>query len=31
MAECKGTRQTPALIQCLQRDRRVDVEVVGTR
>ena len=22
---------TPALIQCLQRDRRVDVEVVGTR
>ena len=30
-AECKGTRQTPALILCLQRDRRVDVEVTGTR
>ncbi len=31
LAECKGTRQTPALILCLQRDRRVDVEVTGTR
>jgi len=30
-AECKGTRQTPALIFCLQRDRRVDVEVTATR
>jgi OOP family OmpA-OmpF porin len=29
--ECKGTRPTPALIACLQPDRRVEVEVSGTR
>jgi OOP family OmpA-OmpF porin len=28
---CKGTRATPALILCLQPDRRVEVEVTGTR
>ena len=28
---CKGNRATPALIACLQPDRRVDVEVTGTR
>ena len=30
-ADCKGTRKTKALIACLQPDRRVDVEVVGTK
>lgn len=29
--ECKGTKPTPKLIECLQADRRVDVEVSGTR
>ena len=29
--ECPGQRRTPKLIACLQPDRRVDVEVVGTR
>jgi OOP family OmpA-OmpF porin len=29
--DCKGQRRTPALIACLQPDRRVDVEVVGTQ
>lgn len=29
--DCKGTRPTPTLIQCLQPDRRVDVEVTGMR
>ena len=29
--DCKGQKRTPALIACLQPDRRVDVEVVGTR
>lgn len=28
---CKGTRATPALIACLQPDRRVEVHVTGTR
>jgi OOP family OmpA-OmpF porin len=28
---CKGTRASPALIACLQPDRRVEVEVTGTR
>jgi len=28
---CKGTRASPALILCLQPDRRVEVEVTGTR
>jgi OOP family OmpA-OmpF porin len=28
---CKGQRRTPELIACLQPDRRVDVEVTGTR
>jgi OOP family OmpA-OmpF porin len=29
--ECKGTKRTPALIACLQPDRRVDVEVTATK
>jgi OOP family OmpA-OmpF porin len=29
--DCKGSRPTPALIACLQPDRRVEVEVTGTR
>ena len=30
-ADCKGTRPTAALLACLQPDRRVEVEVSGTR
>ena len=29
--QCKGSKPTPALIACLAPDRRVDVEVTGTR
>ncbi|MBT9465035.1 OmpA family protein [Hydrogenophaga sp.] len=29
--DCKGTKRTAALVACLQPDRRVDVEVTGTR
>jgi OmpA-OmpF porin, OOP family len=29
--DCKGSKRTPALIACLQPDRRVEVEVTGTR
>lgn len=29
--QCKGSKPTPALIACLQPDRRVEVEVTGTR
>jgi OOP family OmpA-OmpF porin len=29
--ECKGQQRTPELIACLQPDRRVEVEVTGTR
>jgi OOP family OmpA-OmpF porin len=29
--DCIGERRTPKLIECLQPDRRVDVEVVGTK
>jgi len=29
--ECPGQQRTPKLIACLQPDRRVDVEVVGTQ
>lgn len=29
--DCKGNKATKALIACLQPDRRVDIEVVGTR
>lgn len=29
--ECKGSKPSPRLIECLQPDRRVDVEVTGTR
>jgi OOP family OmpA-OmpF porin len=29
--ECKGEKANPQLIACLQGDRRVDVEVTGTR
>ena len=28
---CKGNAKTPALIACLQPDRRVDIEVIGTK
>lgn len=28
---CKGDKKTPALIQCLQPDRRVEIEIVGTQ
>ena len=30
-ADCRGNTQTPALVACLQPDRRVDVEVDGLR
>lgn len=30
-ADCKGTRRSPQLVECLQRDRRVEIEVSGTR
>jgi OOP family OmpA-OmpF porin len=30
-ADCRGTSPTPALVSCLQPDRRVEVEVHGTR
>ncbi len=30
-AQCKGERATPALTACLQPDRRVSVEVVGSK
>jgi OOP family OmpA-OmpF porin len=30
-ADCKGNKPTAALIACLQPDRRVEVEVTGTR
>lgn len=29
--ECAGTRRTAQLVACLQPDRRVEIEVVGTR
>mgnify|MGYP000161404717 CR=1 FL=1 len=29
--DCRGTKQTPALVACLQPDRRVDVVVTGTK
>jgi OOP family OmpA-OmpF porin len=29
--ECQGQKRTPKLIACLQPDRRVDVEVVGSK
>ena len=29
--DCKGNTQTAVLISCLQPDRRVDIEVTGTR
>lgn len=29
--ECKGAKPTPALIACLQPDRRVEIEVTGQR
>jgi OOP family OmpA-OmpF porin len=29
--ECAGTRRTAQLVACLQADRRVEIEVVGTR
>lgn len=29
--QCKGSKPTPALVACLAPDRRVDVEVSGTR
>ncbi|WP_434515061.1 OmpA family protein [Dechloromonas sp. ARDL1] len=29
--KCKGDKKTAALISCLQPDRRVDIEVIGTK
>ena len=29
--DCKGERETAKLVACLQPDRRVEVEVSGTR
>jgi OOP family OmpA-OmpF porin len=29
--DCKGNKATPKLIACLQPDRRVEIEVTGTR
>ena len=29
--ECRGEKRTPALIACLQPDRRVEIEVTGTQ
>ena len=29
--QCKGTKKTKALIACLQPDRRVEIEVIGTK
>jgi OOP family OmpA-OmpF porin len=29
--KCKGTKKSAALVACLQPDRRVDIEVVGTK
>ena len=29
--KCKGNAKTAALISCLQPDRRVDIEVIGTK
>jgi OOP family OmpA-OmpF porin len=29
--DCKGAKPTPALVACLQPDRRVEVEVTGTK
>jgi OOP family OmpA-OmpF porin len=29
--KCVGTKSTPSLIACLQPDRRVDIELTGTR
>jgi len=30
-ATCKGNKKTKALIQCLQPDRRVEIEIIGTQ
>ncbi|MCP5269395.1 MAG: OmpA family protein [Zoogloeaceae bacterium] len=29
--KCKGNKKTKALIECLQADRRVDIEIIGTQ
>jgi OOP family OmpA-OmpF porin len=29
--ECRGEKRSPALIACLQPDRRVEIEVTGTQ
>jgi len=28
---CKGEKKTKALVDCLQPDRRVDIEIIGTQ
>ena len=30
-ADCKGSTKTAVLVTCLQPDRRVEIEVTGTR
>jgi OOP family OmpA-OmpF porin len=29
--KCKGNVKTKALIECLQPDRRADIEIIGTK
>ncbi|MCL2635617.1 MAG: OmpA family protein, partial [Betaproteobacteria bacterium] len=29
--KCKGNARTKALVECLQPDRRADIEIIGTK